>query len=1040
MQALASCDNAAVAAGKSTIPFPYDPYPQQHDLMQSIYDTICQGRSGCFESPTGTGKSLSILCAALHWQRLQENAVLYACEKACDEAHRAAAGSGGTGSGSKAQGPAAPAGGDWLADILSSTGSTDDTAAAKKESKSKRKALTRLSKLKNRLGKAAAVDPSNTPSVEALFGSNSSSRAGGFRFGGTGISAATSKAAPADVAVAPGGEEEEFVLDAYESDDGGGFARGAGVGDGSGGRSGSKGGGRQGKQRGPGSTDVDALLNDPFGLDGGSDSDSDSETEEGNASGESTTAQDDKKYAFREKLQLPQIFYCSRTHSQIAQFVSEMQKTAYGHDLRCVTLGSRKNMCINPDVARLSSDSRISDKCLDMQKNGSSSVSSVTKAAGRAADGAGTKKQRIARLATCKFKSKRLEQVFAEFSASKVRDIEELVSLGRQLEVCPYYSTRRAVQFAQVVCAPYSVLLHEDTRASMGIDLRNAVVIFDEAHNVVEAVNAIHSADVSSSNLEAAHKAVSIYLTRFQLALSGKNLFYVTLLGTVLKKLMTAVKMYEKRTAAAAAVATGAGGAAAGVTDATDVPGAGMELHSCNDFLFAAKLDNVNMFKLKRHVTSTNLIGKIGGFSESQARKAAALAAATAFVPGPRPISATAPAPAGCATCAPAVGEDGEAINDFNAHTHALRAAIGLLSCLTNSDADGRVVLIKVPVTEIPASPPDAAAAMMTRIKFILLNPAVHFKKIADEARSVLLLGGTLQPFNYVTASLFEGCAQPIRGLQLFACGHVVDKSNVLALAMGRGPNGVKLEFTHKTRSTNTITDELFYTLLQAARTCPFGMVVFFTSYAYMAQLLAKWSTQGFLNKLAAYKRSYTEPRTVAESEKVWEQYSATVTAAVTAAAIAKNSGKTHNRASGNGAILFCVMGGKLSEGINFSDALARCVVVVGMPFPDGRDPVLQEKMKRADLQEKQSGGGNGSSNNAGKRLYEAMCMKSVNQSIGRSIRHANDYAAILLLDARYEQESVIRQLPGWIARSIERPPVFAEALVSLNTFFSSKG
>lgn len=48
------------------------------------------------------------------------------------------------------------------------------------------------------------------------------------------------------------------------------------------------------------------------------------------------------------------------------------------------------------------------------------------------------------------------------------------------------------------------------------------------------------------------------------------------------------------------------------------------------------------------------------------------------------------------------------------------------------------------------------------------------------------------------------------------------------------------------------------------------------------------------------------------------------------------------------GAVLFSVIGGKLSEGINFSDNLARCVVVVGMPYPDKRDVVFKEKMKYA--------------------------------------------------------------------------------------------
>ena len=46
---------------------PFAPYPIQVDLMTALSRTLDAGHSGIFESPTGTGKSLSLICAVVPW-------------------------------------------------------------------------------------------------------------------------------------------------------------------------------------------------------------------------------------------------------------------------------------------------------------------------------------------------------------------------------------------------------------------------------------------------------------------------------------------------------------------------------------------------------------------------------------------------------------------------------------------------------------------------------------------------------------------------------------------------------------------------------------------------------------------------------------------------------------------------------------------------------------------------------------------------------------------------------------------------------------
>lgn len=68
-------------------------------------------------------------------------------------------------------------------------------------------------------------------------------------------------------------------------------------------------------------------------------------------------------------------------------------------------------------------------------------------------------------------------------------------------------------------------------------------------------------------------------------------------------------------------------------------------------------------------------------------------------------------------------------------------------------------------------------------------------------------------------------------------------------------------------------------------------------------------------------------------------------------------------------------MGGKLSEGLNFADDLGRCVIVVGLPFPNKNSPELAEKLLYLDKTLHIG---------AGAEYYENICMKAVNQCIGK--------------------------------------------------------
>ena len=146
------------------------------------------------------------------------------------------------------------------------------------------------------------------------------------------------------------------------------------------------------------------------------------------------------------------IFYCSRTHSQLTQFSNELRRvhlppalpplgppiekspldgpTKLEETLKHLTLGSRKNLCINPKINRLGNATTINERCLELQQPGTSADH------------------------RCQYlpskENEALVHDFRDNTMAKIRDIEDLGSLGKKLGICPYYASRSTIRPSEV--------------------------------------------------------------------------------------------------------------------------------------------------------------------------------------------------------------------------------------------------------------------------------------------------------------------------------------------------------------------------------------------------------------------------------------------------------------------------------------------------------------------------------------------------------------------------------------------------------------
>ncbi|CAF4647698.1 unnamed protein product [Rotaria sp. Silwood1] len=868
---LAACDDVPLKKSDPIIPivevasfgFPFEPYQIQIDFMRSLYSTIQQRKHGIFESPTGTGKSLSLICGSLRWLFDE----IQSWKDEYEELLKPIETKNETSSDN------------WLKRLMKRK--EEETAREKRREELKVK-IDLEDQYANAAKNTLAANIKKTKrdfdaKYRDLFNSELLSKSDG--------------------------DDSSLSKDQFKIDN------------------------------------DDELSDEELII-----KDNDRKILFDNIDSPTKT---DPAGLREKKVHVQKIFFCTRTHSQISQFIGEVQKTKYVDQLRLVALGSRQNLCINESVLKLKSLTLINEKCLDLQKQKKEKKT--------------TKEKRQKTACGCSFLQHDRVECLSNDILSDVQDIEDVVKLGRELNTCPYYATRAAIAAAHLVVLPYQTLMHKSTREACGIEMRDNVVIIDEAHNLPDAICAMHSNEINGNQLIDSYGQLSRYHEKYKARLTAKNLLAIKQLLDVQINLIKTLCSQENLSTIYDSEKWSNLVVSSNKTETSST-------FDLIDYLSDAGI-YVNLFQLIDYIKTNEITKKLHGFMSkypvnknhiSEEKKTNESALQKLLQKQAQKQSQ------------PNVLDEEQLKTTEQRISNSFAIFAKFLEALTNPRDDGKIILIM------------KETLGQCSIKYFALKTSSFFHDMVNEARSVIV------------------------------ADHIVPADNVLAIALPSGPQNIEFEFTAVNRSNTAMMDELGRVVVSLCSTIPDGLVVFFCSYDHLQKTYTYFEKTFVLNKILAKKKIFMEPKRSSDVDTILTNY-------------------TKSIKSGTGGLLFSIVGGKMSEGINFSDELARCVCIVGMPYPNIGSAEMVEKMRYLDSMKLKS---TTAGETAGRAYYENTCWKAINQSIGRAIRHRGDYACLLLIDKRYSKANIPSKLPHWLANSFHQMKNFNETSNALQQFF----
>uniref|UniRef100_A0A8C5UBL9 DNA 5'-3' helicase n=1 Tax=Malurus cyaneus samueli TaxID=2593467 RepID=A0A8C5UBL9_9PASS len=566
-----------------------------------------------------------------------------------------------------------------------------------------------------------------------------------------------------------------------------------------------------------------------------------------------------KKKENGDRLCVPKIFFGTRTHKQISQITRELRRTAYSY-VPMTILSSRDYTCIHPVVSNSSNRNELCVELLDGKHGKSCSYYHSVH----------------------KLREHHLLQ--SAQGVYRAWDIEDLVSLGRQLRACAYFGARELMVEADIVFCPYNYLLDPQIRECIDIKLKDQVVILDEAHNMEDCARESVSYEVTEGQLRAAREELD-FMVNNNIRQQHHEPLRAVCCSLINWLQENSGQLVERAYETSCKVWSG---------------------KEMLNFLHKMGITGISFPILQKHLAAVlEKEEKVSTHGREEVIEVPVVSPATQIVlKGLFMVFYY-------------------LFKDKNRFADDYRVALQqTYTWVTENQHDDGDASSFFPRRRHKKSSRQKTPVHM--LNFWCLNPAVAFSELND-VRTIVLTSGTLSPMDSFSSELGVKFS-----IQLEA-NHIIRNSQVWVGTVGAGPNGRKLRATFQHTETFEFQDEVGALLLSVCQTVGQGVLCFLPSYKMLDKLKDRWMHTGLWRNLENVKTVIAEPQGGAKSDfdELLDIYYDAI----------KCKGEK------DGALLIAVCRGKVSEGLDFCDENARAVVTIGIPFPNVKD--LQVELKR---------------------------------------------------------------------------------------------